>query len=226
METLVNYFLYFIFYGFIGWVIEIIYNMFVLKRFVNRGFLIGPICSIYGVGFLLTVIFLGNNHNNYLEVFLKCVLVCSVLEYFTSYFMEKLFKARWWDYSRYKFNLNGRICLETMIPFGLLGCLFVCFVHPEVVRVVDGLDSQYKTIMSIILFIIYLIDNILSFNVMNKIKKQIKNSKIDNTEMIRNKVIDWINSNSRFYQRVFHAFPKFIIDPRKMSKKGKRKKEK
>ena len=93
------------------------------KRFVNRGFLIGPICPIYGYGVLLILLLVGNK-GDILAVFLKSILICSLIEYFTSYFMEKLFKARWWDYSKRKFNLNGRVCLGTAIPFGILG-LFI-----------------------------------------------------------------------------------------------------
>ena len=106
MNTVVDYFLYFIFYGFMGWVIEMIYNVCVLKRVVNRGYLIGPICSIYGFGCLITVLLVGSDSHNLLEIYVKGFLVCAFLEYFTSYFMEKLFRARWWNYSRHKFNLN------------------------------------------------------------------------------------------------------------------------
>lgn len=107
---------------------EVICKLVEQKKFINCGFLIGPICPIYGYGVLGIVLLIGKNRMDLLSVFLKSILVCSILEYFTSYFMGKLFKARWWDYSRRKFNVNGRICLEMMIPFGILGC-FVIYIN-------------------------------------------------------------------------------------------------
>ncbi len=211
MELLCKYFLYFIIYSFIGWSMEVICKLFEQKRFINRGFLIGPICPIYGYGVLAIILLIGKPSKDILAVFLKSILVCSILEYFTSYFMEKLFKARWWDYSKRKFNINGRICLETMIPFGLLGCLVVYLVHPCITNIVNLINPTILIIISIILFIIYLIDNIISFNVMNKIKKEIKRQSKDNTEIIRKKVLEWIDSNSYLYKHIKSAYPKFKI---------------
>ena len=134
---IVKYFLYFIIYSFIGWCLEVICKLFQYKRFINRGFLIGPLCTIYGYGVLAIVFLIGKDTSDILAVFLKAIFVCSLLEYFTSYFMEKMFNAKWWDYSTKKFNLNGRICLDTMLPFGILGCLFVYIVHPFVISLVN-----------------------------------------------------------------------------------------
>lgn len=211
MELICRYFLYFIIYSFIGWSMEVICKLFEQKKFINRGFLIGPICPIYGYGVLLIIILIGRETKDILAVFLKAILVCSVLEYFTSYFMEKLFKARWWDYSKRKYNINGRICLETMIPFGVLGCLVVYIIHPLIVNLVNILNPTLIIILSIILFIIYLVDNIISFNVMNKIKLEIKRQKLDSTEIIRKKVLEWIDSNSALYKHIKNAYPKFKI---------------
>jgi len=211
MDILANYFLYFIIYSFIGWTMEVICKLMEKKRFINRGFLIGPICPIYGYGVLAIVLLIGKNTTDILAVFLKAMLICSILEYFTSYFMEKLFKARWWDYSNKKFNINGRVCLETMVPFGILGCLIIYLVHPLVVSLVGILNSTFTLIIAIILWIVYMIDNIISFKVMNKIKREIKSQDIDNTEMIREKVLKWIDNNSILYRHIKGAYPKFKI---------------
>lgn len=211
MEVICRYFLYFIIYAFIGWSMEVICKLFELKKFVNRGFLIGPICPIYGYGVLGIVLLIGQNTKDVLDVFLKSILICSLLEYFTSYIMEKLFKARWWDYSRRKFNINGRICLETMVPFGLLGCFVVYVVHPIIVNFVALFNQSTVIIIAIILFVIYLIDNIVSFNVMSKIKSEIKKQTADNTEVIRKKVLDWLATNSILYRHIRTAYPKFKI---------------
>ncbi|MBR1377274.1 MAG: putative ABC transporter permease [Bacilli bacterium] len=197
---------------------EVICKLFELKKFVNRGFLIGPICPIYGYGVLLIVLLIGSNTSDVLAVFLKAILICSVLEYFTSYFMEKLFKARWWDYSRRKFNINGRICLETMLPFGILGCVVIYLLHPLIVKIVDYLNPTLLIIIAIILFVIYIIDNIVSFNVMNKIKGEIKKQAKDNTEVIRKKVLDFIDANSILYRHIKNAYPKFEIHDKVLEK--------
>ncbi len=221
MQLISKYFLYFTIYSFIGWSMEVICKLFEQKKFVNRGFLIGPICPIYGYGVLAIIILIGNSTNDILAVFLKSLLVCSLLEYFTSYFMEKLFKARWWDYSRRKYNINGRICLETMIPFGILGCLVVYIIHPLIIKLVSFLNPTLTIIISIILFIIYLVDNAVSFNVMNKIKKEIKKQTIDSTEIIRKKVLEWIDSNSILYRHIKNAYPKFKIYSKVANKRNK-----
>ena len=211
MLVICRFFLYFIIYSFLGWLIEVGCKSIQYKRFVNRGFLLGPICPIYGYGVLFIVLLIGDDTSDILSVFLKSILICSVLEYFTSYFMEKIFKVRWWDYSNNKFNINGRICLETMIPFGLLGTLVVYVIHPLIVRFVNLFSSKFLIIIGIILFIAYFIDNILSFNVMNKIKKEIKKYSGDSTEIIKRKVTNWLEANSFLYRHLKKAYPKFRI---------------
>lgn len=223
MDIFCRYFLYFIIYAFAGWVMEVACQFVTQKRFINRGFLIGPICPIYGHGVLAIILLIGRDTSDILAVFLKAILICSVLEYFTSYFMEKLFKARWWDYSNRKYNINGRICLETMVPFGLLGCGVVYFLHPIVVEIVDLLNPTLMMVLAIILCIVYVIDNIVSLSVMERIKDVIKKQNFDNTEFIHKQVRDWIGSNSFLYRHIAKAFPKFKIYNRTVSgvKNGK-----
>lgn len=210
MITIEKVFIYFIIYSFMGWLMEVCVSLYEKKRFVNRGFLIGPVCPIYGYGVLLIVLVIGKT-SDISTIFLKSIFICSILEYYTSYFMEKLFNARWWDYSNYKYNINGRICLETMIPFGILGTIITKFVHPFIVKCVSLINNKLLLIIAIILFVIFLFDNIISFNVLNKIKLQIKSVKSDNTELIRKKVMSWIDSNSALIRRMKEAFPKFEI---------------
>ena len=140
--TICKYIIYFITYSFLGWVMEVVLKLINEHKFVNRGFLIGPVCPIYGWGVLFIVLLIDGNFSDILSVFLKSILICSILEYSTSFVMEKLFKARWWDYSNKRFNINGRICLETMIPFGVMGSLIVIFVHPFIVKTVSLLSNK------------------------------------------------------------------------------------
>ena len=180
-------------------------------KFVNRGFLIGPICPIYGFGVLLIILLVGNSKSDLLAVFLKSILVCSVLEYFTSYFMEKLFHARWWDYSKNKSNINGRICLETMLPFGILSTIVIYVVHPLVIKFVSLFSNTLLIILTILFGILFIVDNIVSFNVMFNIKKEFHKIKKDNTDYIKGKVSKWLEENTYLYKRIRYAFPNFKI---------------
>ena len=109
----------------LGWVMEVICQLVQLRRFINRGFLLGPYCPIYGFGAVLICRLLSRFSGDPLAVFALALIVCGTLEYITSYAMEKLFHARWWDYSQKPFNLNGRVCAGTLIPFGLMGLTLV-----------------------------------------------------------------------------------------------------
>ena len=180
-------------------------------KFVNRGFLIGPICPIYGFGVLLIILLVGNSKSDLLAVFLKSILVCSVLEYFTSYFMEKLFHARWWDYSKNKYNINGRICLETMLPFGILSTIVIYVVHPLVIKFVSLFSNTLLIILTILFGILFIVDNIVSFNVMFNIKKEFHKIKKDNTDYIKGKVSKWLEENTYLYKRIRYEFPNFKI---------------
>ena len=211
MNTVYNYILYFIIYSLVGWLLEVLLKYVDDKKFVNRGFLLGPICPIYGYGVLLIILLIGCNDNDLLSIFLKSIFICSILEYFTSFIMEKLFKARWWDYSQRRFNINGRICLETMLPFGMGATIILYSIHPKVIYLVDLIPYNIKTMISITFLALYLIDNFISMRVMNKIKYQIKKEKADNTVAVKSKVIEWIDNNSFWYKHIKNAFPKFRI---------------
>ena len=160
---------------------------------------------------MLIILLIGSGDNDLLSIFLKSIFICSILEYATSFIMEKLFKARWWDYSTKRFNINGRICLETMLPFGIGATLILYSIHPKVIYLVGLIPFNIKTVIAITLLTLYLIDNIISMRVMNKIKYQIKKEKADNTVAIKNKVIEWIDNNSFWYKHIKNAFPKFKI---------------
>ena len=204
-------FLLFIIYSFLGWVVEVLDSFYNLKKFVNRGFLIGPYCPIYGVGLLIIIHFLKNYTDSYLVVFVMSMFICMILEYFTSYIMEKLFNARWWDYSDKKFNINGRICLETTIPFGLGGMAIMYIVNPLLEKVLKVLSNKVLIIISIILFIIFLVDLIISLIVILRVKDiSIKKIK-DNTEEINKRVINYLIKKSALNKRLIMSFPRLRL---------------
>ncbi len=211
MIVVCKYFLYFMIYAFLGWTMEVLVSLWNKKKFVNRGFLIGPYCPIYGWGVLTILLTVGKNTSDVLGVFLKAILICSVLEYFTSYFMEKIYNVRWWDYSNKKFNINGRICLETMLPFGLLALCIIYGIHPVVMSMVDKLSVTGLIAVCAVLITIFIADNIVSTYILFKIKGTIKAEKKDNTEKIKKYIEKWFQDNTVLYRRIKNAFPKFEI---------------
>lgn len=205
IETLI---ILFFIYSFLGWLMEVILTIFKEKKFINRGFLIGPYCPIYGWGCILIILLLEKQSGDILSVFLKAILICSLLEYFTSYFMEKMFNARWWDYSDKKFNINGRICLETMLPFGLGALLIFYVLNPLFINIFSYANEIVLIVIASILTIGFIIDNVISFNITFKIKTSLIAIAEDSTEEINKRIKELLNS-SKLIRRIKLAFPKF-----------------
>lgn len=151
-------FLLFIIYSFIGWSCEVLYCSIYQKKFVNRGFLYGPICPIYGCGALIIFFFLMPLAYNVFLLFFSAMFLMSVLEYFVSWAMEKLFDTKWWDYSHYKFNINGRVCLLNSTLFGVMGVIAVKFVHPMVLKLIYSLNDFWTKTFAIILLSTFIVD--------------------------------------------------------------------
>ena len=201
------YFLLFIIYSIVGWCIEICYTYYYERKFVNRGFLIGPYCPIYGCGAILMVFLLKRYIDDPVVLFVMALVICSILEYSTSFIMEKIFKTRWWDYSDKKFNINGRICLETMIPFGIGGVILMYILNPFIMNVLNKLSQGTVFIISLLLFILFLTDNIISYTAITKIHISVDKLKVDSTEEITKKVRIYISKYSKFGRRLIKSFP-------------------
>ena len=204
------YFLLFITYAFLGWLLEVVGKLIEQKKFINRGFLIGPYCPIYGFGGLLITFLLEKYTDDPIALFIMAIVVCGILEYLTSYFMEKIFHARWWDYSQKKFNINGRVCLDTIIPFGLMGMFIIYILNPFLLNKIEMLPEIALNILFWVLLIIFLIDNIISTNVISYIGKTTKEfgKNLDNTEEITRKVKETLIGKSALYRRLLNAYPK------------------
>lgn len=200
-------FLSFIFYSLIGWIIEVIDQLYRQKKFINRGFLLGPYCPVHGIGALLMLLLLKDISDNYFILFISSVVICSILEYLTSFILEKIFKARWWDYSDYKFNLNGRICLQNSLFFGLAGVIIIKISQPFIYDIFNNIPSNILNTICIITLIIFCIDLIVSFNVICNFKSLTNDLFKDSTEEISNKVRNTIMKKSIFFKRLINAFP-------------------
>ena len=180
------------------------------KKFVNRGFMLGPYCPIYGYSSIIMILYLNHYKDNPLTVFLLAVVVCSFIEYMVSYFMEKIFKARWWDYSNRKFNINGRVCLNYAIFFGVLGTFLVYFANPFFEGLLLKINTNTLNIISLILLIIFTFDFIISMYASFKLKNSLSKIDKNSTEQIKEKIkeIETIKDISKEYLEVKNFFSK------------------
>lgn len=156
--SIYNLFYYFVIYSFLGWCTEVTYAFYSRGKFVNRGFLNGPFCPIYGFGALSLVVFLTPFKNNIFLLFILSIILTSLLEYVTGFILEKAFNTNWWDYSDNKFNVKGRICLSFSIAWGLVSIVIVKFIHPFIDTIVSKLPITYGLILYYSLIIYFLID--------------------------------------------------------------------
>lgn len=203
------WFLMFMLYSTLGYVTEII-NLTIMTRkpVWNRGFLIGPYLPIYGVGSLFMVFCLRKYENDIIALFILGSFFCTLLEYFTSLIMEKLFKLRWWDYSDYKFNFNGRVCLLNAVLFGIGGVLIIKAVNPVLAWLVYLLPSHVTIWIGIILLIIFTIDFVVSCYITHNLKLNFtKYLHIDATAKIKKEVTQALKKNILLTSRLLKAFP-------------------
>ncbi len=175
MKYLENLFLWFVIYSIAGWIYETILCSVEHKRFVNRGFLNGPYCPIYGFGAVLDILILGDIQNPVL-LFISGAFVTCTLEYITSWGMEKLFHARWWDYSERKYNINGRVCLIGAVVFGAFSVFLIKFLHPAVSFCTSMLPDNVRTAVSAVLLVGMLADTVYTLTKFSEFEKILRNT--------------------------------------------------
>ena len=153
-------FLYFIIYSFLGWCMETVYCSIGERRLVPRGFLLGPICPIYGVGVLMMICWFAP-FMDYPVLFYVIATVCmSAWEYFVGWFLETTTHIKYWDYSMHKFNLKGRICLWVSLTWGVLAYLILYWIHPAVSQLVLKVPLLARYIIAIVLAVILVTDTV------------------------------------------------------------------
>lgn len=156
------------------------------KRLINRGFLTGPLCPIYGTASLVLIVLIYNPFkDNPLAVFMLGIILCDVVEYLTSYLMEKLFAARWWDYNYELLNIRGRICLKHSLYWGVISIIFVKVLHPAVENLYNRINGDY---------LIYILITVLAVFVIDVIHAVIKASDIRKLHQKLNSLIDTLGT--------------------------------
>lgn len=154
----VEWFLWLIIYSFLGWAYESILCSVQERKLINRGFLNGPICPVYGFGALVSIVFLYQRTDNIFLLFFAGVFLTCTVEYITSVLLEKLFNMRWWDYSDYSFNMQGRICLMGAVVFGVMSVLIVKYIHPFVSKSIGSLPDKILIALGIMIIIVMMLD--------------------------------------------------------------------
>lgn len=223
IEILYKIIIWFMVYSIIGWMYETLICSVSAKKFLNRGFLNGPYCPIYGFGAIFDILILGKIKNIFL-LFIRGVIITCSLEYLTSYIMEKLFHARWWDYSDRKFNINGRVCLLGAIVFGIFSVILIKIIHPTIMYFTDMLPKgklYFATALFTGIFIFDIIVTISGFSNFNKklvsFSKTIEEKKTELTNKIHttsahnimNSIYEnYVNKMNNQQSRMIKAFPK------------------
>lgn len=148
----------FILYAFIGWCAEVTYTYVNKSHFVNRGFLKGPYCPIYGCGILAVVLLLEPLKDNLVLLFVGAFALTTALEYITGLILEKVFKKKWWDYSTLPFNIHGYVCLKFSILWGLGCCLMINEVHPMMHKLIEWIPPKAGVPLLTVIFLVFMVD--------------------------------------------------------------------
>ena len=225
--SLATYFMLFIIYAVAGWICEVTLQLIQKHKLADRGFLIGPYCPIYGCGAILITLCLTPFNEHPIGLFILAMVLCGSLEYATSFIMEKAFNARWWDYSNMRFNINGRICLETLVPFGIAGLLIIYVFNPFLISMIGLMGENVLNITSIAILVIFVADVIVSSKIIYNFKKTNKEvsqqESKDSTEIISEKIREILRNKSFLNRRLIEAFPDFTTILKEKGEELKRK---
>lgn len=165
---------YFIIYAFLGWCTEVVYAAITTGEFVNRGFLNGPVCPIYGFGIAAIVAFLTPVSNNPALLFAGSTIITSVIELITGWILEKAFHTRWWDYSDVPFNIGGYICLKFSLAWGLACVLIMDIIHPVIHDLILKIDFETGKIILSVAFAAIAVDCVATVQSVLKLNRQLK----------------------------------------------------
>lgn len=230
---LLKWFLYFIIYSVIGWTYESILCSITGKKLVNRGFLNGPLCPVYGFGALVVLLVFYGHDTAFLPLFLSSMILTTVVEYITSVLLEVFFNAKWWDYKDRPFNIHGRVYLTGAVVFAALSVVLIRFIHPFTVSTVNRLSNSFVILLSIFMSIILLIDLYFTVRHILNLKTGLRTArqefdrllkegsirmeelkdafqeKIEGTVLYTDKVKSLFEKGKFQNKRLFNAFPQF-----------------
>ncbi|MDO5844002.1 MAG: putative ABC transporter permease [Methanocorpusculum sp.] len=227
MIDIAEYILWFFIYGFLGWIWETSYCSVREHRFINRGFLNGPIIPIYGFGAVLVMFVLSEIGSGIIPpdlplvnipiVFIGGLILCTILEYFTAVILESIFHIRWWDYSNQKFNFQGRICLKSALFFGLMSVIVIYVVHP----LISGATTNIPDIVKNSLVIGFLAGSLVDVSItvfslvhINKKIEEIQRALSEAREHLSDKVEEVFSSGTAVYDTAYENLKKSLYKQR------------
>ncbi|MEF9970567.1 MAG: putative ABC transporter permease [Ruthenibacterium sp.] len=175
METFTFYTIawYFCIYALLGWCLEVCFCTVDTGKFVNRGFLNGPVCPIYGFGMVIILLILTPLSNHLLLLYVGAVLLTSALELVTGFILKKVFHTSWWDYSDAPFNLGGYICLKFSLAWGIGGVFAIRGIHPLIARFVAFIPKTVGWIVLSFLFLLFFCDAVVTITEIAKLNKDL-----------------------------------------------------
>ena len=204
--------LFFVF-SVLGWCMEVFLKYIQYHHFINRGFLIGPYCPIYGPGIVFITVMvsiLSGMESSVGTTFSISFIGCGILEYAVSYYLEKKFHARWWDYSTKPMNLHGRIWIGNLFLFGIGGTLVIEVINPIMYSLFDRIPERSLYALSSLIVFVMSADYLTSHFVMKFVKSSVENSEADNTESISKEIKLLMSNKSILYRRIADAYPDVI----------------
>lgn len=211
MDYIFTLFLLFTSYSFMGWVCESIYCSVSAKRFINRGFLGGPFCPVYGAGGVLVTSVLSPLQGNVPLLYISAVLLTSTLEYFTGLALEKLFNVKYWDYSKHKINLHGRVCLKNSVIFGFMGVFMVLYINPLLFSALESIPGFMLPVVSLAFASYFLIDTYITSRemlrlngkltelqqVLDEIKEKAHTVTVERIEVLQETIADHLDDKTK-----------------------------
>lgn len=189
----IEFYSYFFIYAFLGWCSEVVFAALTEGKYVNRGFLNGPLCPIYGFGVIAVVSLLMPVKDNFFFLFIGSIVVTSTLELLTGFILEKIFHNKWWDYSDKPFNIGGYICPLFSLMWGIACLLVVDIIHPMVTGLVDFIPHTVTIALLAILTIVLVFDLIATINTIFKLNQKLAH--IDELSTLIRKSSDKIGGN-------------------------------
>lgn len=164
----------FFIYAFFGWCIEVVFCGLNEGHFINRGFLNGPVCPIYGVGGVIVVLCLTPIKDNLFLLFVGSALLTSILELITGFALDKIFHARWWDYTDMPFNIGGYICLKFSIYWGFVCIALMKGIHPVILGFIRFIPHMLGLVAVVFFAAVFVADVIITVITINNLTKRVK----------------------------------------------------
>lgn len=212
--------LQFFLFSCLGWIMEVVLKYIQFHRFIDRGFLIGPYCPIYGWGVVTVTILVGGliaRRGTVGETFLVGMVLCGALEYFTSWYMEKRFHARWWDYSQKPMNLHGRIWIGNLLLFGAACVIIVYVIDPALFHWMDGWHRLSLRISALAVVVLMAADYITAHFLMGMVRRDIDAQPGDDTEEVSRQVHALLRDRALLIRRIHQAYPNLQARPKRLT---------